>query len=126
VAQHGKWGAHSVLIEDTAAGQSLIQELRRNTRVPIIPVKADRDKVSRASAITAAHEAGLVYLPDGEHWLADFVDEMSSFPNAPHDDQVDAFVHAMQWAITSYRAPEVEYEPEEEYGGYHSGTSWMV
>lgn len=105
VAQHAKWAAHSVLIEDTAAGQSLIQELRRNTRVPIIPVKADRDKVSRASATTAAHEAGLFVLPESAPWLADFVDELASFPNAPHDDQVDAFVHAVAGALRTFKAP---------------------
>ena len=98
VAQAAKWGPHMVVVEDTAAGQSLIQELRRDTRLPLVAVKADRDKVSRANAITAIHEAGLVYLPEGEHWLSDFVDELAGFPTAPHDDQVDAFVHGMAQA----------------------------
>ena len=99
IAQSEKWASHSVLVEDTAAGQSLLQEMRRNTRLPLLAVQADRDKMARAHAITATHEAGLVHLPEGAHWLGDFVDEMASFPNAAHDDQVDGFVHAMAYAI---------------------------
>lgn len=95
VAQAAKWAPHVVVIEDTAAGQSLIQELRRDTKLPLVPVKADRDKVSRANAVTPIHEAGLVYLPEDEPWLSDFTDELAGFPTAPHDDQVDAFVHGM-------------------------------
>lgn len=108
-----RWQANAVLVEDAAAGQSLLQELRRETRLPLIAVKADRDKVARAHAITATHEAGLIYLPDAAPWLPDFLDETASFPSAPHDDQVDAFVHAMRHAIMSVgSAPS---EPEEDW-----------
>lgn len=115
IAQDSKWRPHAVLIEDTSAGQSLIQELYRSTRLPIIPVKADKDKVSRAHAITSTHEAGLCYLPPSEYWASDFEDELASFPTAPHDDQVDAFVHAMTRAL-EYRtiAPEPEALTDEE------------
>lgn len=101
IAQQAKWRAHSVVIEDTAAGQSLLQELRRDTRLPMIPVQTDRDKMTRAYVVTPTHEAGLVYLPEGEPWVSDFVDELAGFPTAPHDDQVDAFVHALTWARTN-------------------------
>ena len=113
--QSMKWGAHAILIEDTAAGQSLLQELARNTRLPILPVKADRDKVSRANAVTPTHESGLVYLPDNARWLNDFMDELASFPSAPHDDQVDAFVHALTWGLKI--SPPSYDEPEEEFFG---------
>jgi len=122
VAQAQKWGAHAVLVEDTAAGQSLLQELRRNTRVPLIPVKADRDKVTRSHAVTALHEAGLVYLPDGDHWVSDFTDELASFPNAPHDDQVDAFVHALTYSRSGASAPRVI--EDDDYAT--PGGGWMA
>jgi predicted phage terminase large subunit-like protein len=124
MAQAAKWGAHAVLVEDAAAGQSLIQELGRNTRIPLIPVKADKDKVSRANAVTPTHEAGLCYLPNGAHWLSDFVDEMAGFPSAPHDDQVDAWVHGMAWAMQA-NPPEVPVVDDEEYFGRASGMGWM-
>lgn len=113
-----------MLVEDTAAGQSLLQELGRNTRLPLIPVKADKDKVSRANAVTPTHEAGLCYLPMGAHWLSDFVDELASFPSAPHDDQVDAWVHGMTWAMQA-NPPEVEVVEEDEFFGRASGMGWM-
>ena len=125
MAQAAKWGATAVLVEDTAAGQSLLQELGRNTRLPLIPVKADRDKVSRASAVTPTHEAGLCYLPGGAHWLSDFVDELASFPSAPHDDQVDAWVHGMSWAMQA-NPPEVQAVEEDEFFGRASGMGWMA
>jgi phage terminase large subunit-like protein len=43
-----EWKANAILVEDAASGQSLIQELRRESALPIIPVKVDRDKVARA------------------------------------------------------------------------------
>jgi hypothetical protein len=34
---------------------------------------------------------------DGSSWRADFIDELLSFPSGRHDDQVDAFVHALAY-----------------------------
>jgi len=130
VAQHAKWRAHSVVIEDKASGQSLLQELRRNTRVPIIPVKADGDKVLRANAVTAIQESGLIYLPEGEGWVADFVDELAGFPSAPHDDQVDAFVHGLKAASarSQIEPDEPAKDPfdEENIPDSTGGTTWMA
>jgi hypothetical protein len=50
--------AHAVLVEDKASGQSLIQELRRDTLLPIIPVKVDSDKISSAFAATPLIQTG--------------------------------------------------------------------
>ena len=94
-AQAAKWSPTVVLVEDKASGQSLVQEMKRDTRLPIIPVKVDTDKVTRANAVTPQVEAGLCHLPEGAGWVADFVDELATFPNAAHDDQVDAFGGAL-------------------------------
>ena len=126
ISQHSKWRPHAVLIEDTSAGQSLIQSLRRNTRIPIQAVKADRDKVARANSVTPSHEAGLCYLPPAEPWAGAFEDELASFPTAPHDDQVDAFVHAMAHAI-HYRGVDVPDDTDEEFPGMPPASrSWMA
>lgn len=47
-----EWKPNAVLVEDKASGQSLIQELKLSTALPIIPVKTDRDKQTRAQAVT--------------------------------------------------------------------------
>jgi predicted phage terminase large subunit-like protein len=90
-----KWSPVAVLVEDRASGQSLIQELRRDTRLPIKACSPERDKVSRAHAITPLVEAGKVFLPERALWLADYLDEMSSFPVGPYDDAVDSTVQAL-------------------------------
>ena len=59
--------------------------------MPIKAIRVDSDKVTRAAAITPLVEAGRVFLPETALWLDDFMDEVSNFPTAPHDDQVDAW-----------------------------------
>lgn len=80
----------AVVIEDKASGQSLIQELRRNTNLSIIPWKVDRDKVARAYAITPMIEGGRVYIPEWASWTDDYIACMAAFPMGEHDDDVDA------------------------------------
>lgn len=89
------WNPRVLLVEDKASGQSLIQELRRDSRLPVRPVKVDRDKITRAHAVTPLVEAGKVFLPRKASWLADFIDEMAAFPFGAHDDQVDSVTQAL-------------------------------
>ncbi|GAA4652521.1 hypothetical protein GCM10023116_48050 [Kistimonas scapharcae] len=84
-------GMRAVHIEDAASGQSLIQELRKNSGVAIVPKKVERDKVARVSSITDIIEAGRVWLPATAPWLDEFISECLAFPASTHDDQVDAF-----------------------------------
>lgn len=85
-----KYNPNNILIEDKASGQSLIQSLKRETRLPITEVEADADKIIRAHLIAPHLESGNIYLPMEAPWLADFLLEMQEFPRASHDDQVDA------------------------------------
>lgn len=57
-------------------------------------VSADMDKWARAQPATALVDRGRVYFRACAPWLADFEDELLSFPNAAHDDQVDALAYA--------------------------------
>jgi len=83
-------GLKGIYIEDKASGQSLIQDLRRESGMSILPVKTMSDKVSRLNAVSPLIEGGRVYIPDAAPWLDDFLNEMQSFPSSKHDDQVDA------------------------------------
>ena len=91
-AQAARFTPSTIYVEDAASGQSVIQSLKRDTRLPVVGVKPDRDKVLRANEITGLVEAGKVSLPRRAAWLADFLDELGSFPSGTYDDQVDAFV----------------------------------
>jgi predicted phage terminase large subunit-like protein len=75
-----EWNPNQILVEDKASGQSLIQELRYSTALPIVPIKVDKDKLARAQAVTPLIEAGKVFLPESAPWVIDYVDELAAFP----------------------------------------------
>lgn len=81
---------NEIIIEDKASGQSLIQSIRKRTRLPIKAIKVERDKVARAYAISPIVEAGRLFLPENEPWVQDYIDNLTKFPGALHDDDVDA------------------------------------
>lgn len=84
--------ADVVVIEDKSSGQQVIQDLRRNSRLPVVAFDAGgKDKILRASLASPKVEAGKVFLPEATPWVADFIETMSAFPEVEHDDVVDAF-----------------------------------
>lgn len=86
-----------VLIEDTAAGTQLIQELRYEGFARIEACKALGDKVMRMAAQTPVIEGGRVYLPHEASWLPDYEHEMAMFPKGRYDDQVDSTAQALAY-----------------------------
>ncbi len=91
------WGTNAILIEDKASGQSLLQDARRETQLPVIAVHPKGDKLTRAMAISAMIEAGRLRLPLNAAWLTDFESEIMHFPNGTHDDQVDSLSQYLEW-----------------------------
>ena len=81
-----RFRAQRVLVEDTGAGTSLVQELRGKV-AGIIAVKPERDKVTRMAVVSARFQAGQVFLPQRASWLADFETELFAFPGGRNDDQ---------------------------------------
>lgn len=103
VAHRAAFGPGPLLIEDAAAGASILQALRAEPNFPRgIAVKTEGDKLDRASGQTYKFEEGNVYLPEQAPWLSDFEAELFAFPKARHDDQVDALVHYLQWSDRRY------------------------
>ena len=72
-----------------ASGQSLIQDMRR-AGLPVLEYTPDKDKTSRLNAITPLFESGRIFLPAYKQWADELQEEVTTFPYAPHDDQVDA------------------------------------
>ena len=89
--------AGTVLIEDTAAGVQLIQELRYEGFARIQAVKPLHDKVMRMAAQTPAIEAGRVYLPSDAPWLPDYEHELAMFPKGRYDDQVNSTAQTLAY-----------------------------
>lgn len=93
-----KHRANTVLIEDKASGTQLIQELRGETYgiQPYEPPPGS-DKVMRLHAQTGLFESGFVHLPASALWLADYVNELTTFPGSKYDDQVDSTTQALAY-----------------------------
>jgi predicted phage terminase large subunit-like protein len=91
------WRPQTILIEDKASGTQLIQELASEGVFGIKPYAPPpgTDKVLRLHAQATGFENGLVFLPREAHWLADYVNELTSFPGAKYDDQVDSTTQAL-------------------------------
>ena len=102
------------IIEKKASGQSLIQDMRRSG-LPVKDYTPDRDKVARAYAASPIMEAGRVWIPKNKKWADELIEELTRFPHAAHDDQVDALVMAIHylkesWHVTHPDDPEWEDE----------------
>jgi len=81
--------AFEILVEDKANGSAIIDVLKR--RFPgVIPINPKESKEARLQAVAPAWEAGNVFINAQAPWKDDFTSELLFFPNAKHDDQVDA------------------------------------
>jgi predicted phage terminase large subunit-like protein len=101
---------HRILIEKSANGVEIIEELKRELR-GITAVVASTSKVARAEAAEPALEAGNIYLPgqaepgspSGYNEAVtpadsqELIEECATFPLGDHDDQVDSFTQAVNW-----------------------------
>ncbi len=90
------------LIEDKANGTAAIEVLTRQIR-GIIPVEVKNDsKEGRAQAVAYLPQAGNVRLPNPKiwPWVAEFVNELTSFPRGTYKDYVDAFTQGLYYFET--------------------------
>ena len=87
--------------EPGASGKSMIDHYARTVLLGLDfdGVPSLREKVLRAGPFSSAAQAGNFKLVNGR-WIADFLDEAESFPEAGHDDQIDSVSGAMA-ALTS-------------------------
>lgn len=84
-------------IEDKANGPAVIDTLK-GMMSGLVPIEPDGSKLARAHAVTHVWEAGNVWLPhpDIAPWVKDLVGELTAFPAAANDDQVDAMTQALR------------------------------
>ncbi len=88
-----RWpSAYAKLVENAANGPALVDDLGGDVG-GLMLVRPVGDKMQRVEAVLPGHEAGDYYAPEqgSVSWVDSFIDECASFPNASHDDQVDAW-----------------------------------
>lgn len=81
----------------TDAEASAVQRLIRRGLSSLVPVVPRGDKSVRMRAHASVLEGRNVHVPAraAVSWLAAYLEEMASFPNGSHDDQVDATSQAL-------------------------------
>ncbi|SHL03660.1 phage terminase large subunit [Fibrobacter sp. UWH4] len=93
-----KWPqAMAKIVEDKANGPAIISSMNREIS-GLIPFNPEGSKEARAFAVSPLFEAGNVLIPaeDERHpWVREYVDELTMFPGAPHDDRVDSTTQAL-------------------------------
>jgi predicted phage terminase large subunit-like protein len=87
----------AVLIEDTGLGPSLISEIKAQNGMELVPITPVGDKVERLRQHRGAIRSGLVRLPQGAVWRAEFISEATQFPYGLFDDQMDALSQYLGW-----------------------------
>ena len=96
----------TLLIEDRASGQQLIQTIK-GLKVYGVPepirCNPENDKLSRAEGVSSMVEAGQLLLPVEAHWLGEFKSELLAFPSGRYDDQVDALTQLLGWVRDRWR-----------------------
>ncbi|MDR2764334.1 MAG: terminase family protein [Tannerella sp.] len=108
VKAYGYTGQSTVRIEPKANGVSIVQQLRRQTKLNVTRGQSPVDsKMVRLTAQSAKIECGRVVLVEGV-WNDGFLDEVCGFPAKKHDEYVDVLCYAM-----SYFLDDNEYSPEE-------------
>jgi predicted phage terminase large subunit-like protein len=102
IAHAAVYKPQKVLIEDSGVGTALIQELKNVGAFSVIPVKPERDKLTRMSVQSAKVESGQLLLPRQASWLPDLEAELFAFPQSRHDDQVDSISQALAHSSSGY------------------------
>ena len=99
VKKNGYTPKSRIFVEPKASGKSIVQTLVRETGLNIKEDKPPtKDKVARVSDISASLESGRVSLLNGD-WNREFLDQLTRFPAAKHDDMVDCLVMAVNKEI---------------------------
>lgn len=84
-----------IRVEPKASGLSLIQTLKRQTKLNVTNTPTPKEsKTVRLHSIAPVVESRRVVLIEGS-WNEDFVDEVAGFPNAANDEYVDVLVYAV-------------------------------
>jgi predicted phage terminase large subunit-like protein len=97
------------LIENEQSGRGAIQELRRNTNIPLMAIDPKqfgaKDVRARACAILVRNKKVFIPANVNNGFVLDFLDETAAFPKGKHDDIVDTVSMALNYIIYNSNDP---------------------
>jgi predicted phage terminase large subunit-like protein len=97
IAAYHQYKPHTILIEDASSGTQLVQDMKEHQIYCVKPIKPEGDKKTRLFAQASVFESGKIYVPTQAPWMDDFIHEITSFPSAKFDDQVDAMSQGLTY-----------------------------
>ena len=96
-ARNGCNTQSKIYIEPKASGLSAAQMLRQYTTLNVVLGKAPtKDKVTRFKAALPYLESGRAHVLEEASWLAEYLDEVTTFPFSTYKDLVDVTSMAVQ------------------------------
>lgn len=97
VVLNGYNSTSSIYVEPKATGLSIVQTIKRESYLNVIVDKApNKDKVSRAMAVSPFIESRRVHLLSNGQGINELLLQCESFPNAKLKDMVDCLIMAIQ------------------------------
>jgi predicted phage terminase large subunit-like protein len=108
-----------VMVERSAAGFALLEDLERKYAYGVVPIFAKLDKEKRVERAIPFFRDRRIRLPLKAPWLTDLKSEIFSFPNTMYDDQLDTVVQ-FAWFADSFadRDPLTIRGSEADRGGF--------
>ena len=97
-------GPYDVTYVETAMFGTTFVYAAGRPGVPLQPLKADVDKLTRAPPPHPRRAAPRVP-PAGAPWLDEWLEEHAEFPTGAHDDQVDVTAYAARVALAHWTPP---------------------
>lgn len=101
VQTKSRWGRSAPMLVEAVGGFKAIPQMLRAAapELRLTEITPKGDKFTRAQPTAAAWRSGLILVPQQAPWLAKYLQEMQAFTGIsdPHDDQVDATVHAVDY-----------------------------
>jgi predicted phage terminase large subunit-like protein len=106
VEQAQAYHPNEIIIEDKASGTQLIQELVYDGVHGVRRYEPPKmEKAVRLHTVSGSIENGFVHLPEKAEWLAEYLHELTTFPNGKYDDQADSTSQALDWIRRGYWGP---------------------
>lgn len=93
-----RWNPDYFIVEKKSAGQSILQDLYRKG-YPLVEFDPRGTKEERLQSASIWFKQGRIWVPEETEtgWQLDVIEEITTFPAAPHDDLTDSTSQAILW-----------------------------